>query len=80
MLHADKALALRASAAIRTSNRCMCDFLFQQVKGGKKDARTRVNKPLSILAHKEIKTRKCASQMVGSKAPARIWAMHASYS
>jgi len=57
ILHPDKALAQSANAATRNSVRLMCAFLSPTEEICGENARARVNKPLSIFGHKEIKTR-----------------------
>ena len=54
----------------------MSEFLFTPMEGADKDARARVNKPLSIFGHKEIKARKGANLLVGNKTPQRKSAVH----
>jgi hypothetical protein len=58
ILQADNALALSAKAATRNSVRCMCRFLSPTNESWRKNARARVNKPLSIFRHKETKAHK----------------------
>src|SRR5689334_20295140 len=68
ILHADNALALSARAATRNSVRCMCKFLSPTQESWRKNARGRVNKPLSIFGHKETKARKDRLLGAGKKA------------
>src|SRR5579859_6503615 len=57
ILQADNALVPSAKAATRNSVVCMCKFLSPTHESWRKNARARVNKPLSIFRHKETKSR-----------------------